>query len=260
MVRFWSTTSDAVYTSSFISTSFGRIVPLQWTPQLDKALHEIETRKECSTDEAFATQLCLNEATRLAVSEEPLVAPSLPTPRSPAGGVGSSSPAVFEHVACLWRSVHAAQAWLDAFCAVSPRAYVGPPFFAWLQLVRCIVVLKHLSTFADPAWDLAAVRGAVPLEPLLDRLAERTEQGASAMAAAVTVSRQVHELVGRPPDGQSGDSDGHGDGDGGLLRRVARMLRLSQRWMAAKQAQRTMEEACAAAQEAQAAQDAADAA
>lgn len=153
-------------------------------------------------------ELCLNEVTRLASSEAPLV----PTPGASVhgggGGVGDrhALPAL-EHIECLWRSVYAIKAWLDAYQAISPLTYVGVPFFFWFQLVRCVVLLKHLTTFNDPAWDCQAVRNAVDMSSMLEWMAVKAE----------LASKEA---------GEQSDND--------LFRRVGSMMRNSQAWMAAK--------------------------
>lgn len=82
--------------------------------------------------------------------------------------------------------------------------YIGFPFFFWFQLVRCIIILKHLSTFEDPAWDCQAVQNTVDMLWLLDWMAEKVE------LASVEA-------------GEQSDDD--------LLRQMAKMLRLSQGWI-----------------------------
>jgi hypothetical protein len=155
------------------------------------------------TAHAHYVELCINEATRLASSEDPL-----PTMTRPGPGAGSGSTAGFEHLECLWRSLYTVKSWLDVFRTIPPGAYVGFPFFFWFQLVRCIVILKHLSTFDDPAWDAQAVRDTVDMLTLLDWMAEKAE----------LASREA---------GERSDDD--------LFRRVGKMLRLSQNWVVAKQ-------------------------
>jgi hypothetical protein len=163
------------------------------------------------TAHAHYVELCINEVTRLASSEAPLL------PKSASGGGPSGSMAGFEHIECLWRSLYAVKSWMDAFYTIPPTAYVGFPFFFWFQLVRCVVILKHLSTFDDPAWDCEAVRNTVDMHIIMDWMAEKAE-----LASQVA--------------GEQSDDD--------LFRRVANMLRLSQRWVIAKQraASQTTEE------------------
>lgn len=77
----------------------------------------------------------------------------------------------------------------------------------WFQLVRCIVLLKHLSTFEDPAWDRDAVRQEVDMLALLEWMGEKAE-----MASLEA--------------GEGSDDD--------LFRRVGRMLRLAREWVVKK--------------------------
>lgn len=154
-------------------------------------------------------ELCLNEVTRLASSEAPLA----PSPgqsghaSSGSSGMNHTLPAS-EHIECLWRSVYAIKAWLDAYQAIPPLTYVGVPFFFWFQLVRSVVLLKHLSTFNDPNWDCQAVRNAVDMSTMLGWMAVKAE----------LASREA---------GEQSDDD--------LFRRVGSMMRSSMAWMAAKQ-------------------------
>ncbi|OKL61931.1 hypothetical protein UA08_03017 [Talaromyces atroroseus] len=251
--------------SSIISSSFGSIVALRWNSKMEEALKSIETNEGCPSDESFAIQvrlqvlsqkalnirepqevdettpfatsmyvkvlqtqlkelrasfsprlqrrdvltayahyveLCINEVTRLACSEAPLLSePGI-------GDEPNGSMAGFERIECLWRSLYAVKSWLDVFYMIPPAAYMGFPFFCWFQLVRCIVILKHLSTFDDPAWDCEAVRKTVDMHMILNWMAEKAE----------LASREA---------GEQSDDD--------LFRRVCKMLRLSQRWVVAKQ-------------------------
>ncbi|KAF2092450.1 hypothetical protein NA57DRAFT_50220 [Rhizodiscina lignyota] len=258
--------------SSIISSYFGRIDAIRWTPQMEEGLRVMNMNKQCHSDEAFAFQvrlqvfaqkinhvreqqeansvhvtataaatpvpaflylrvlqaqvqelkaslsphlqqhgmltayalyveLCINEATRLASSDAPL----LPTPES-TSHVSGTVPG-FERLECLWRSVHAVKSWLDAFYTISPATYIGFPFFFWFQLVRCIIILKHLSTFEDPAWDCQAVQNTVDMSWLLDWMAEKVEMA----------SREA---------GERSDDD--------LFRQLSKMLRLSHGWIRAK--------------------------
>ncbi|PYI11735.1 hypothetical protein BO78DRAFT_413544 [Aspergillus sclerotiicarbonarius CBS 121057] len=252
--------------SSIISSSFGRIVPLRWNSQMEDAVHAIEANTGCPSDESFAIQvrlqllaqralhvreqetgyasaadpatptpfatsmylkvlqgqlrelraalsphlqrrdmltahahyveLCMTEVTRAACSQDPLPMPE------------TGSTTGFEPLESLWRALYAAKSWLDVFYTIPPAAYVGFPFFFWFQLVRCVVILKHLSTFDDPAWDRQAVRNTVGMLTLLEWMAEKAE----------LASQEA---------GERSDDD--------LFRRVGRMLRLSQRWVIAKQ-------------------------
>ncbi|CAK7237307.1 hypothetical protein SBRCBS47491_009931 [Sporothrix bragantina] len=275
--------------SSIVSASFGRMVAMRWTTQMEEGLQLIENSQQSPSDADLAVQvrlqifvqraalvreqqeadralsssfaavstatapvstnmymkllqdqlkelrdsfsprlqrrdmlliyshyaeLCLNEVTRLASSEAPLV-PSTTGPSSTAasvadasgGNIGGRLP-VLEHIACLWRSVYAIKAWLDAYHAILPSTYVGVPFFFWFQLVRCVVLLKHLSTFKDPAWDCQAVRNAVDMGSMLSWMAAKADEA----------SKEA---------GEQSDDD--------LFRRVSSIMRMSQAWMAAKQ-------------------------
>jgi hypothetical protein len=145
--------------------------------------------------------LCINEVFRPATSDAPL----LDTPES----VGSMSANVpgFEQLECLWRCLNAVKSWLDVFYAISPAAYVGFPFFYWFQLVRCLVILKHLSTFNDPAWDRQAVYNTVDMLQLLEWMAEKAE----------LASKEA---------GEQSDDD--------LFQQISKVLRRSQGWVVAK--------------------------
>ncbi|CAK7205512.1 hypothetical protein SEUCBS139899_008288 [Sporothrix eucalyptigena] len=266
--------------SSIVSASFGRMVAMRWTTQMEEGLQLLETSQQSPSDANFAVQvrlqifiqraalvreqqeadralttvagspmastqatpmstnlymkllqgqlkelrdsfshhlqrrdmlliysyyaeLCLNEVTRLASSEAPLV------PSTGPSSVGNSGPLpALEHIECLWRSVYAIKAWLDAYQAIPPAAYVGVPFFFWFQLVRCVVLLKHLSTFKDPAWDCQAVRNAVDMGSMLEWMVAKAEQA----------SKEAGE-----------------DSDDDLFRRVGNIMRMSQAWMIARQ-------------------------
>uniref|UniRef100_A0A8H7N0D3 Transcription factor domain-containing protein n=1 Tax=Bionectria ochroleuca TaxID=29856 RepID=A0A8H7N0D3_BIOOC len=145
-------------------------------------------------------ELCINETIRQATSSEPLL------PASMSAFVGSNAPG-FEPVECLWRSLHAAKAWLDCFHTVSPSLYIGFPFFYWFQLVRCLVILKHLSVFEDPAWDRVAVYSTIDLLAVLEWMATKSD------------------LASKAANEQSDDD---------MFRQVSKCLRLSQMWLAAK--------------------------
>ncbi|VUC31423.1 unnamed protein product [Clonostachys rosea] len=142
-------------------------------------------------------ELCINETVRQATSSEPLLPASMSANNVPG----------FEPVECLWRSLHAAKAWLDCFHSVSPSLYMGFPFFYWFQLVRCLVILKHLSVFEDPAWDRLAVYSTVDLLTVLEWMATKSD------------------LASQAANEQS---------DNDMFRQVSKCLRLSQMWVTAK--------------------------
>ncbi len=153
------------------------------------------------TAHAHYVDLCINEMTRLASSDAPLLT-TLESTGNVYGDVLG-----FERIESLWRCLHAAKSWLDAFYTISPSAYVGFPFFYWFQLVRCVVILKHLSTFEDPAWDRHAVYKTVDMLRLLEWMADKAE----------LASQEA---------GEQSDDD--------LFQRVSKMLRLSKGWIDAK--------------------------
>ncbi|GKZ87217.1 hypothetical protein CBS115989_2778 [Aspergillus niger] len=135
------------------------------------------------------TSLLLHETPRPASSSTPLL-PSTP-----------------DSLTSLWNSVQAIKSWLSTFQALPASTITGFPFFMWFQLVRCIVLLKHLSTFEDPAWDRDAVRQEVDMLALLEWMGEKAE-----MASLEA--------------GEGSDDD--------LFRRVGRMLRLAREWVVKK--------------------------
>ena len=139
---------------------------------------------------------------RLATSQEPLLAP--PDPTDSQGGHAPE----FERISCLWRCVHAAKAWLDVFYVIPPAVYVGFPWFCWFQLIRCLIILKHLSTFDDPAWDPNIVYSTVDMLSICDKIADKAEDA-------------------------SRDSGEQGPDD--LFRQVASVLRRCQAWVHARQ-------------------------
>ena len=143
----------------------------------------------------------MNEVTGLATSSIPVLA----TPES-AGHMGGDMPG-FGRLESLWRCLHAAKSLLDAFYTLPAATYVGLPFFYWFQLVRCVVILKHLSTFEDPAWNCQAVHDAVDMLHLLDWMAEKAE------------------LASKEAGEQSEDD---------LFQQLLKMLRISRAWVNAK--------------------------
>ncbi|KAI0147341.1 hypothetical protein GGR57DRAFT_259965 [Xylariaceae sp. FL1272] len=150
---------------------------------------------------AHYVDLCISEATRLASSEAPLLT------GNQSSGVSGGGLSGFEKIDCLWRSVYAVKSWLDTWYSVTPSTYVGAPFFYWFQLVRCIVLAKHLATFQDPAWDSQTVYDTFDLIGTLRWLATKIE----------TASKEA---------GEQSDDD--------LFRRLARMLRNCLAWIDAK--------------------------
>ncbi|MCJ1387068.1 hypothetical protein MMC17_010197 [Xylographa soralifera] len=290
--------------SSVISSHFGLIDALRWTPQIEEAVRIIETNKDCSTDEAFAfqvrlqllaqktahvreranedrahaavdgptaslptllylntlqerlrelrssvsqavqqqgelpqllstrsmpfmatgnvvanmpapyvvdiptsyahyTELCINEAARPAGSNAPLLTMTVPGVYSSSSGTAPE----FERLQCLWRCIGAIKSWLDVFYVIPPAACVGLPFFFWSQLVRCIMILKHLSTLEDPAWDCQAVLNTIDLMHVLDWIGKKVE------LASVEA-------------GESSEND--------LFRQFSTIMRMSRAWIIAK--------------------------
>lgn len=143
----------------------------------------------------------MNEITGLATSSTPVLATS-----ESAGHVSGDMPG-FGRLESLWRCLYAVKSWLDVFYTLTPAAYVGLPFFCWFELVLCLVILKHLSTFEDPAWNCQTVHDTVDMLHILDWMAEKAE------------------LASKEAGEQSEDD---------LFQQVSRMLRISQAWVNAK--------------------------
>ncbi|OJZ84501.1 hypothetical protein ASPFODRAFT_208995 [Aspergillus luchuensis CBS 106.47] len=137
------------------------------------------------------TSLLLHETPRLTSSSTPLL--SSTTAPSP--------------LTTLIHSLQAIKSWLSTFQTLPAQTITGFPFFMWFQLVRCIVLLKHLSTFEDPAWDRDIVRQEVDMLELLEWMGEKAEM------ASIEA-------------GETSDDD--------LFRRVGRMLRLAREWVVRK--------------------------
>ncbi|KAH8901250.1 hypothetical protein GQ53DRAFT_707560 [Thozetella sp. PMI_491] len=89
---------------------------------------------------------------------------------------GSGQVPGFERLECQWQSVEAIRSWLDIFQTVPLADCVGLPFHFWSQTIRCTVILKHLSTMEDPAWDCRAVRTRVDLSLVLDWVSAKFER------------------------------------------------------------------------------------
>lgn len=152
---------------------------------------------------AHYVELCINEAIRPASAHAPL----LVIPGSTGSTVNSGHVPGFERLQCQWRSIDAIKSWLDLFYAFPPSKCVGLPFHFWSQLVRCIVILKHLTTLEDMAWDCEAVRNRINLMEVLDWMAEKVR------LASIEA-------------GEQSDDD--------LFRQFSKMLRLSRMWAGAK--------------------------
>ena len=149
----------------------------------------ISSKTGMITANAHYVELCISESTRLATLQTPLETTSM------------------EQIESMWKNLHAVKSWFDAFYTIPPAEYVGFPFFVWFQLVRCVVIAKHLSTFEDPAWDAQTARETVDVLAMMDWLAEKAEQA----------SREAGE-----------QSDDH------VFSHVSRMMRQSQKWVAMK--------------------------
>ncbi|ERT01885.1 hypothetical protein HMPREF1624_00179 [Sporothrix schenckii ATCC 58251] len=197
------TTAVPVTTNLFIKVLQGQL------NELRSSLSPSLPRRDMLLIYSHYADLFLNEVTRLVSSEAPLAPTSAPSGHTVGGAMASSqSLPALEHIECLWRSVYAIKAFLDAYQAIPPLTYVGVPFFFWFQLVRCIVLLKHLATFNDPAWDGQAVRNAVDMSTMLEWMAVKAEQA----------SKEA---------GEQSDDD--------MFRRVGSMMRNSLAWVVAKQ-------------------------
>ncbi|PYH72858.1 fungal specific transcription factor domain-containing protein, partial [Aspergillus vadensis CBS 113365] len=144
------------------------------------------------------TSLLLHETPRLTSSSTPLLSPTTTITTT----TTAPSP-----ITTLIHSLQAIKSWLSTFQTLPAPTITGFPFFMWFQLVRCIVLLKHLSTFEDPAWDRDAVRQEVDMLELLEWMGEKAEM------ASVEA-------------GEISDDD--------LFRRVGRMLRLAREWVVRK--------------------------
>jgi hypothetical protein len=72
-------------------------------------------------------------------------------------------------------SVKAIKLWLDVFYTLPPVSIQGLSFLFWSQYMRCIILLKRLSTYEDPAWDRQAVRNVVDLPHVLQWMIDKLE-------------------------------------------------------------------------------------
>ncbi|XRM45614.1 hypothetical protein ABZX51_008695 [Aspergillus tubingensis] len=144
------------------------------------------------------TSLLLHETPRLTSSSTPLLSPTTTT---------ITTDPIPHPLTTLIHSLQAIKSWLSTFQTLPAQTITGFPFFMWFQLVRCIVLLKHLSTFDDPAWDRDAVRQEVDMLELLEWMGEKAEM------ASIEA-------------GETSEDD--------LFRRVGRMLRLAREWVVRK--------------------------
>ncbi|KAL2136856.1 hypothetical protein VTI74DRAFT_582 [Chaetomium olivicolor] len=241
--------------SSHISSHFGRIDPLRWTPQMDDALRVMATNKTCPTDETLAVQVRLqlltHRAAQLREQHESDSDRSRTLTGTAAAAAASSVPSLLylnalraelqalkvshnldanhalawpgdllathacyteiyldqtalllisstepttntlsargtsidgvhvvpslERLTSFWRSTEGIASWLAIFRRMPPAQCVGLPSHFWTQSIWCNAILKHLSTYPDPALDCRAVRGRVDLLTTLDWMVGKLE-------------------------------------------------------------------------------------
>ncbi|KAK8062662.1 hypothetical protein PG997_014759 [Apiospora hydei] len=191
------------YISAVISSYFGQIDALQWTPYMEESLVVLDHSKECATDESFVHQIRLQLLSREVESIRYLTVPPhsfyLKAFRSSLDSAKNSIPpnlqsdvillghvhfaelSILElalsqdipstqRVDCLYTCLQVVRAAMDNFLAVPPAENPTKPFPCFVHQARYIKVAVDLSTLEDPAWDKSLARQTVDVLQFLDQV------------------------------------------------------------------------------------------
>ncbi|KAK8036333.1 hypothetical protein PG993_008947 [Apiospora rasikravindrae] len=234
------------YMSAVISSYFGQIDALQWTPYMEESLIVLDNSKECATDESFVHQIRLQRLSSEMENIRHQTAPPhsfyLKALRSNLDNAKGSIPqhlqsdaVLLDHVHfaelsilelalsrdtpsiqrvdCLYTCLQVVRAAMDNFLALPPAENPAKPFPCFVHQARSIKVAVDLSTLEDPAWDKSLARQTVDVLQFLDKV--------------ITDIRGI-----------SGVGGGGGDGDlwsaTGYLTGVLRVFTAVRAWAASK--------------------------
>ncbi|KAK7959813.1 uncharacterized protein PG986_004667 [Apiospora aurea] len=234
-----------------ISSYFGQIDALQWTPYMQESLVVLDHSKECATDESFLHQIRLQLLAREIESIRHRTAPLhsfyLKAFRSSLDSAKSSIPpnlqsdaillghvyfaelSILElalsqetpstqRVDCLYTCLRVVRAAIDNFLALPPAENPAKPFPCFVHQARYIKAAVNLSTLEDPAWDKGLARQTVDVLQFLDQ---------------VITDIQSISAVG----GGGGDRDGDLWSATGYLTGVLRVFTAVRAWCASKLAE-----------------------
>ncbi|KAK8115246.1 hypothetical protein PG999_007315 [Apiospora kogelbergensis] len=153
------------YISAVISTYFGQIDALQWTPYMEESLTILGHQKESLIDESFVHQVRL----QLISNEMETVRHSTVPPhfylralQAKLDGVKKAiSPEIQKDSS---KSRH------GNFPEAPPTEYPAVPFSQFVQIARYIKVVVALSTLQDPTWDTNMVRQTADVLQFVDQV------------------------------------------------------------------------------------------
>ncbi|CBF75950.1 hypothetical protein AN3533.2 [Aspergillus nidulans FGSC A4] len=189
------------------STFVQRTDSLRWTPFMDECLKLLEKQQECLNDEILAQQVRLQLISDklnlgpyhggLAATPDPIQAPpafylhsmhaqlrSIQPRVAPKLAKPHNAPVIsknlnFQQLEHLYACLEATKSWFDLFLTIPPVEYIGFPFSIFAQMVHNLVILYQLSTFEDPAWDIATVRQTADVLSILSTVIRNMSQVAS---------------------------------------------------------------------------------
>ncbi|KAH8649923.1 hypothetical protein BX600DRAFT_473805 [Xylariales sp. PMI_506] len=231
--------------SSIVSSYFGQIDAMQWTPYMDDCVRLLSQSRDCPYDELLAhqVQLCVvahefenvkgaqmplgfyQKALQSKVSEiklsmspqlqqdEMLLATMYYAELSISRRALSKDASGIQRLECLYYCLNTVKLALDNFFKIPAEAYLGLSFPFFTILARYVQVLYKLSTLNDPAWDTGLVRSTVDLLAVIDRILRNLQL--ASVAGGVDTSAD------------------------GLFHRTLRIFMMAKTWCSTKMAERT---------------------
>jgi hypothetical protein len=70
----------------------------------------------------------------------------------------------------LYACLNAVKSWFDSWLWIPASSYPTLNTTLFVQMFRCLIVLKRLSTFADPDWDKGRLESAANLSSIAESL------------------------------------------------------------------------------------------
>ncbi|KAJ5947193.1 hypothetical protein N7466_000208 [Penicillium verhagenii] len=203
------------YMSSIVSSYFGQIDTMQWTPYMDECMDVLSEKNESVYDHMFIQQIKLQ---RVAVDIEEVkgtekvppafylaglrhrmnnikmqIPPQLLQDGIMLSSVYYTELSISGLMLCtkgfpdsqglenLYDCLNTIKSALSNFFRVPVSDYHGIPFPFFIQFTRTIVVLIKLSTTKDAFWDSALVSGTVDVLQVMDRLLSNIDAARTAI-------------------------------------------------------------------------------
>ncbi|SPO01670.1 uncharacterized protein DNG_04343 [Cephalotrichum gorgonifer] len=176
-----------VVTNSF-SCFIKKPTAMKWTPYMEDCVQHLSQQPENEGDEVLVTIVRVSKILDDLIAASPW---RLPTSEHIISYLLSTEVMIYElalypvergtvapgfidmsRTDCFYACLRAASQFLDNWFTFTPEEILGLPIPIHMQFNRCTQTLCRLSVLDDPAWDRAAVSGAVDLLATLEKCAD----------------------------------------------------------------------------------------